>query len=335
MIHVACLAKQTPAAQRWLLMATLALCLGSVGKVTADTSERDPREYFFSPSFGDLPEELDDARSGGKLGLLLFFEQEGCLYCERMMKTILNQPAVQDWYRERFVSIAIDINGDVPITDVDGVTLPSKVFADHRRVKTTPTLSFLDLNGSEIYRRTKMVENMDEFLQIGRYVSEGHYTDTTWDVFESAQNAGKPEQSIPALVKDLQQEGMGVTDNGQVFVLFITRDGCPYCNQLRREVLRPMVVGGEYDKSLFIRELMMEPDTSVKDFNGSNSSTAEVAARYGVSVTPAVLLLAGSGELLTAPIVGFNNADSYSFRFEKALDEALLFAAKTHVEIKE
>ncbi len=90
---------------------------------------RDPREFFFAQSFGDLPEELAEAREAGKLGLLLFFEQEGCPYCERMLKTILNQPEVQDWYRERFVSIAVDINGDVELRDVDGITLPSKVFA--------------------------------------------------------------------------------------------------------------------------------------------------------------------------------------------------------------
>ena len=335
MIHLASLTKHRPAHQRWLLIATLALWLAGVGTVTADSSERNPREYFFSQSFGDLQEELEDARNSGKLGLLLFFEQEGCPYCERMMQTILNQAAVQDWYRERFVIIAVDINGAVPITDVDGITLPSKVFADHRRVKTTPTLSFLDINGSEIYRRTKMVESAEEFLQIGRYVSEGYYTDTTWDVFESGQNAVEPEPPTPEMVKDLQQEGMAVTDKGLVFLLFVTREGCPYCARLRREVLRPMVIGGEYDNSLFIRELMMEPDTPVVDFDGSMASTAAVAARYGVSVTPAVLLLSGAGKLLTDPIVGFNNAESYSLSLDRALFEAIPSRAGTPTGIKE
>jgi len=313
----------------------LALWLGLVGTVTADPGERNPREYFFSPSFGDLNEELADARTSGKLGIMLFFEQEGCPYCERMMRTILNQAEVQDWYRERFVSIAIDINGDVPITDVDGITLPSKVFADHRRVKTTPTLSFLDLNGSEIHRRTKMVGSAEEFLQIGRYVSEGYYTDTTWEAFESSQNAGKPGQSAPEMAKDLHQEGSVAIDNGRVFLLFVTREGCPYCARLRREVLRPMVISGEYDNTLVIRELMMEPDEAVVDFDGTPSSTASVAARLGVSVTPAVLLLSGSGKALTDPIVGFNNAESYSLALDRALGEAISSGGGTITGIKE
>ena len=106
-----------------MLLIALALCLGTSSAVPAQdsTETRDPREFFFAQSFGDLPEELADAREAGKLGLLLFFEQEGCPYCERMLQTILNQRAVQDWFGERFVSIAVDINGDVEMTDVSFV----------------------------------------------------------------------------------------------------------------------------------------------------------------------------------------------------------------------
>jgi len=146
-------------ARRFTLPALLALCFGNLVPAQADPAmeTRDPRAHFFAQSFGDLPEELEEARQAGKLGLLLFFEQEGCAYCDRMMKTILNQPAVQDWYRERFVSIAVDINGDVELRDVDGITLPSKVFAEHRRVKTTPTISFLDLNGAVVAVNTAIL----------------------------------------------------------------------------------------------------------------------------------------------------------------------------------
>ena len=47
---------------------------------------RDPREFFFTQSFGDLPEELSTAKAQGKQGILLFFAAEGCPYCLAMLK---------------------------------------------------------------------------------------------------------------------------------------------------------------------------------------------------------------------------------------------------------
>jgi len=154
------------------------ICVTAFADESTDT--REPREFFFAQTFGDLPEELEEAKKSGKSGLLLFYEQEGCPYCSRMMQTVFNQRRVQDWYAEHFLSITIDIRGDVELRDVDGITLPSKVFAQHRKIKLSPVISFLDLNGVEIFRKSGMVSNPEEFLLMGRYITEGRFTDTVF-----------------------------------------------------------------------------------------------------------------------------------------------------------
>ena len=155
--------------------------------LAVETEVRDPREYFFTQSFGDMPEELQTAKAEGKQGILLFFEAEGCPYCRAMLKQVFSQKQVQDWYRERFLSIAIDIHGDVEIKDFDGITLPSKVFSEHRRVFMTPLVSFIDLNGDEIYRHLGMVKTAEEFLVMGKYIAGKHYFDTEFEVFARQQ----------------------------------------------------------------------------------------------------------------------------------------------------
>ena len=324
------------ATKRFVLPALLALCPGGFLPAQADPAaeaSRDPRAYFFAQSFGDLPEELEEARQAGKLGLLLFFEQEGCPYCDRMMKTILNRPAVQDWYRERFVSIAVDINGDVELRDVDGVTLPSKAFAAHRRVKTTPTISFLDLQGTEIYRRVKMVSGVEEFMAMGRYVAEGHYTDASWEDFATPRAGGEQPPPMLPQVRDFREAGADAA--GRTLLLAVTREGCPYCAQLRREVLVPMAIGGEYAERVLIREMMMEPDTPVVDFDGRETSTAAVAARYGVRIAPTVLLLDAAGRPLADPIVGVNSSDLYGHYLDQAIESAAGAVAADPVEDQE
>ena len=157
------------------------LLLGSGIAAQEETEPRDPREYFFIQSFGDLPEELAEAKKAGKIGLMLFFEQDGCAYCRAMMNKVLNQRPVQDWYRKRFVSIAVDIRGDVELTDFDGVTLPSKAFAIQRRAVMTPVITFIDLNGSEIFRKWGMISTPEEFLLMGAYIEEKRYLDISFD----------------------------------------------------------------------------------------------------------------------------------------------------------
>ena len=176
------------------LLALSVLVTGVVLAGEADT--RDAREYFFEQTFGDLPEEMQAAREQGKIGMLMFFEAESCPYCQYMLRKIFNQKHVQDWYRERFVNIAVDIHGDVELKDFDGITLPSKVFSDHRRIFLTPVLSFLDLNGVEIYRHLGMIKTPEEFLMLGEYIEGRHYFDLEFKVF--AERQGMQEEEIYA-----------------------------------------------------------------------------------------------------------------------------------------
>jgi len=166
----------------------LALPLFLTGIARADGVEvRDAREFFFTQTFGDLPEEMQVARDEGKLGMLLFFEADACPYCQHMITKVLSQQNVQDWYRERFISIAVDIHGDVELTDFDGITLPSKIFSDHRRVFLTPVMAFIDLAGNEIHRHYGMIKTAEEFLLLGEYIEGGHYLDTEYEVFANAR----------------------------------------------------------------------------------------------------------------------------------------------------
>lgn len=173
-----------PAAVVASVLTTLAMLFLWTSVAPADERDtRDAYEYFFIQTFGDLPEEMATARDEDKLGMLLFFEAEYCPYCQYMLRKVLNQKRVQDWYRERFVNIAVDIHGDVELTDFDGITLPSKVFADHRRIYMTPAMSFLNLDGVEIYRHLGMIKTAQEFLLLGEYIEGEHYYDTEYEVF--------------------------------------------------------------------------------------------------------------------------------------------------------
>lgn len=176
---------------KWPLIVFTAVLLTAFNAVANQGVTREPRQFFFSQSFMDLPEELQSAKAQGKQGILLFFEAEDCKYCRAMLKGVLSQKQVQDWYQKHFINIAIDIHGDVEIRDLDGITLPSKVFSSHRQVFMTPVLSFLDLDGVEIYRHLGMVTTVEEFMVMGEYIVGQHYFDTEFKVFAKQQGMQK------------------------------------------------------------------------------------------------------------------------------------------------
>ena len=58
----------------------------------------------------------------------------------------------------------------------------------------TPVLSFIDLDGIEIYRHLGMVKTPQEFLVMGEYIVGQHYFDTEFKNFsknKGLQSAGE------------------------------------------------------------------------------------------------------------------------------------------------
>jgi len=136
---------------------------------------RDPYEYFFEPTLGDLQEELEIAAEEGKKGVLLFFEMDECPFCHRMKDTVLNQVAVQDYFREHVKCISMDIEGDVDLVDFAGEDTTQKEFASKNRVRATPVFAFYDLEGNQVIRYTGATAGVDEFLLLGQFFVEKHY----------------------------------------------------------------------------------------------------------------------------------------------------------------
>jgi len=182
--------------------------------LATDVGLSDPHKSFFIQSFGDMQEELRSAREQRKQGILLFFAADGCRYCTAMLDGVLSQQKVQDWYRARFVSIAIDIHGDVDLKDFDGITLPEKVFAEHRRVFMTPTISFIDLDGAEIYRHTGMVKTGEEFLIMGEYIAGKHYFDTEFKTYAKKRGGQNPGEVLVTPARESTNYDKGTNTGG-------------------------------------------------------------------------------------------------------------------------
>ncbi len=98
---------------------------------------------WFKDSFLDLRDDIAEATAANKR-VLLYFYQDGCPYCAKLLKTGFFDPALGAKTREYFDVIALNMWGDREVTDSQGNTLTEKEFATSLRVQYTPTLLFLN-----------------------------------------------------------------------------------------------------------------------------------------------------------------------------------------------
>jgi len=155
----------------------------------AQAPARDPMQHFFTPTLGDLKAELDEARRDGKQAAFVMYMRDDCPYCERMKKNILSQPAVQEWYRRRFATLAVDTKGAVPITDFAGRATTEKDFALAQGVKYTPVIVFYDLAGRPLTRVDGEIRTTGEFMLLGEFVATGAYAKMKFADFKRAAPA--------------------------------------------------------------------------------------------------------------------------------------------------
>ena len=158
-----------------LLGLLLLICLIYSGTALS-AGGRDPYEYFFDDTWGNFHEELQNARNQGKQGILIFFEMDECPFCHRMKETVLNQPEVQAYFKAHFLNFAVDIEGDLDVTDFDGQAMKQKDFAFKiNRVRATPVFAFYDLTGKRVVRFTGATSGVEEFMWLGEYVVNSEY----------------------------------------------------------------------------------------------------------------------------------------------------------------
>lgn len=179
------------------LILLLLLQPGGIGQsvaAAAGSQTREPMEYFFHQSFNNLEEELEIAVEENKSGVFIMFSDKDCPWCLKMKTTIMNRVDVQDYYREHFRILTIDIRGDTLMTDFEGNELYEKDFAfKQHRVRATPVFIFFDNTGKKTMRLTGIVRNAEEFLWLAEYVIEGEYQKTNFTKYK--RERAKQEKS--------------------------------------------------------------------------------------------------------------------------------------------
>lgn len=93
-------------------------------------------------TFKDLTEDFEEASAEGKR-LVLFFEQRGCIYCDKMHKEVFPDERITKMIEDNYFVVQLNLHGDTEVTDFDGETLSEKAMARKWGVMFTPSIMFM------------------------------------------------------------------------------------------------------------------------------------------------------------------------------------------------
>lgn len=137
-----------------------------------------------------------------------------------------------------------------------------------------------------------------------------------------------PDQHVDiSTTGDWSMEALQAKSAGIPIMVIFSTDHCPYCVRLREEVLKPLIKNGALKGKVLMREFNIEDGGKITDFNGERIRARIFVSRYQIYATPTVVLVDHQGKPLTEPIVGFNEANSYTNFLDEAISSAVMSLA--------
>ena len=122
---------------------------------------------------------------------------------------------------------------------------------------------------------------------------------------------------------DLQAVSQEARQRQLPILIMFSRQGCPYCDVVREEFLKPMLRSGDYKDRVIMLEIHSDSYAQLRDFNGQMIGAEALAQRYRASFAPTVVFLNHQGKELVERLIGITTRDFYGGFLDEAIDQSL------------
>ena len=242
---------------------------------------------WFADTFLDIREDIAEAQAQGKR-VLLYFYQDGCPYCKKLLDTNFALADTVQRTRDNFNVIAINMWGDREVTDVAGTLTTEKEFARALRVMFTPTLLFMDEQGRVVLRLNGYYppHKFNAALDYGaQYSGDAPDFRGYLEQVDPAPASGKLYTDASFLPAGTD---LAARDSGKPLLVLFEQADCAPCDELHQDILqRP--ASREQLSRFDVVLLDMWSNAPVSRADGRHSSIAEWARDLKVQYAPSLL----------------------------------------------
>ena len=247
---------------------------------------------WFKQSFFDLPEDLSEAVAAGKKGIILYFGQKRCPYCERLIKTNFGEPDIAKYTQLNFDLIPFNIWGIDEVTTLDGRVMAERDFAAQQEATFTPTLLFIDAEG-RLALRLRGYYPPFYFRGALEYVVGEHYLREPFNAYLARGDETLTFELDDLVEEDFFAEPPYQLDRSRVssdrpLAVFFERGNCHACTILHGQTLRDPAIR-RFIEQIDTVQLDLRKDTPVVTPDGQRTTARQWAEELGLFYAPAIL----------------------------------------------
>lgn len=227
---------------------------------------------WFKKSFLDLEDDIAEAKESGKR-LMIFFYQDGCPYCKKLLQDNFGQRDIANKTKTNFDVVSLNIWGDRELS-FGGKTSVEKDFAASLKVMYTPTLIFFNEQGKAVLR-TNGYYHPEKFNAALDYVLLHQDEKQSFRSYLSSVTPAKTKGKIHKQLETMHSPyDFSVPSNKYRLVMFEQKQ-CKECDELHNEVLTEKESRQQLEKfdvavvDMWSEEKVMRPDgkqSTIKDW---------------------------------------------------------------------
>ena len=268
------------------------------GQLNPDMTNPGAVEYpsWFKNSFLDFRDDVKDATAHNKR-LVLFFYQDGCPYCKILVDTNLAQKNITDILKTRFDVITVNLWGDRDVTDIDGVRMIEKQFAEKMKVMYTPTVLFFDEQAKVVLRVNGYYEP-HKFLAALNYAAGKHEKESSFRDYFAKLSPPAASGTLhtqrfftppPHTLTRVKKAG------AKPLLVLFEQQQCPACDELHNDALKRKETLEQLAR-FDVVQLDMWSKTPVTTPDGRVTSANVWAKELDIKYAPSLLFFDASGK---------------------------------------
>ena len=274
---------------------------------------------WFKESFLEFEEDVAEAAAAGRR-VMLYFHQDGCPYCARLVEENFTDPELKAYIIENFDGITLNMWGDRPVVSVAGQEFTEKSFAAALKVQYTPTLVFLDENGKVVLRLNGYYPPRD-FRAALDYVAKKLERKLSFSKYRFdtlASTSGKLiDEDFYLEQRDLQQI---IATSSKPLAVYFESVNCAEC-----ETMHGRILSDEATRKLVHQadniQLNVASSQQITTPAGKQTSVRQWARELGIAYTPSVVFFDDTGKevmRISAFLKTFHFQSVYAYVLDKA-----------------
>jgi len=274
---------------------------------------------WFKDSFLAFEEDVAEAAAGGKR-VMLYFHQDGCPYCARLIEENFSDPDLKAFILKNFDGVSLNMWGDREVVSVGGRDFTEKTFAAALKVQYTPTLVFLDEKGKTVLRLNGYYPPQD-FRAALDYVAQKHETRLSFSQYRLEQLAAAGGKLFDEDFY-LEQQDLAklIASTDRPLAVYFESANCLQCETMHQRILRDKATRKLVTQASNV-QFDVASDQPLTTPAGKKLTARQWAQELGISYAPSLVFFDRQGNevmRIGAFIKTFHFQSVYAYVLEQA-----------------